>query len=201
MTRLPHVYISHSWSLGDDYDKLREVLAASDHTVRLNGLPVDHPVHATTSDSELRAEMRKHMVHTQMLIVQAGTYERFARWIEEEINLAHYGYQVRRPVLAIVPFDAPPRMGTLLERADRVVMWSHDSILNAVHDLIEAPLEPAVGTVAVEPMPATERLHAHRFMPPTVVPRRSAVRQAPQLSAAALRRSLFGAALPEPAAS
>lgn len=201
MTRLPHVYISHSWSLGDDYDKLREVLADCDHTVRLNGLPVDHPVHAAPSDCELRAEMRKQMANTQMLIVQAGTYERFARWIEEEINLAHYGYQVRRPVLAIVPFDAPPRMGTLLERADRVVMWSHGSILNAVQDLIAAPLEPAASMVAPEPMPESVSLHAHRFVPAPVVPRRSAVRQPPQLSASALRRSLFGGALPEPAAS
>lgn len=201
MTRLPHVYISHSWSLGDDYDKLREVLAGCDHTVRLNGLPVDHPAHAGTCDGELRAQMRRHMVHTQMLIVQAGTYERFARWIEEEINLAHYGYQVRRPVLAIVPFDAPPRMGTLLERADRVVMWSHGSILSAVNDLIEAPLEPAVVVAAPEPMPVAERPHARRFVPPPATQRRSAVRQAPQLSASALRRSLFGGALPEPLAS
>mgnify|MGYP001388133938 CR=1 FL=1 len=112
MIRLPHVYISHSWSLGDDYDQLRAILADADLTVRLNGLPVDHPVHISSSDSEMRAEMRKRMVHTQALVVHAGTYERFARWVEEEINLAHYGFQVRRPVLAIVPFDAPPRMGT-----------------------------------------------------------------------------------------
>lgn len=201
MTRLPHIYVSHTWSLGDDYDKLREVLAEADVPVRLNGLPVDHPVHGTPSDAELRAEMRKHMVHAQVLIVQAGSYVHFARWVEEEVNLAHYGYQVRRPVLAIVPFDAPPRMGTLLERADRVVMWSHASILTAVQDLIAAPLEPVTAAMAGEPVQATDHLHVDRLLAPTVVPRRSLVRPPRRPSASALRRSLFGDALPEPAVS
>lgn len=189
MTRAPHIYISHSWSTGDSYDKLQRILrSAPECNGRLLCLPKDDPIHATGADYELRGEMRKLMTQAQILIVQVGAYDKLKRWVDEEIDLARGGFTHRRPVLAIVPFGHEALAAALEQRVDVLVPWSASEIVAATARLLSEPLQP----VAAHEHAARGVRTPMRTTEPPKLTKAAVAKPASQTSNADLRRALFG---------
>jgi MTH538 TIR-like domain (DUF1863) len=146
MPRNSYLYVSHSWSNGVDREKLLRILSADTEVVTpydYCGVDKDDPIHAAP-DYELRAEMRRQMLPVHVVIVNAGQYERMARWVDEEVDLARGGFSHRRRVVTVVPFAAEKQAQRLAGRVDKLVPWVAKDICAAVRELCATPLEPVI---------------------------------------------------------
>ena len=131
-----NLFISHSWSYGDHYEKLinllekRKYFKFTDYSV-----PKDDPIHNADNDDALREAIRKQMSLCSVVLVMAGVYSTYSRWIDEEINLAQSGFTSPKPILAIKP-RGNTRMSTrVTNAANEIVNWNTESIVKAIRKL------------------------------------------------------------------
>ena len=142
MVRVHNIYVSHSWSVADTYDKLVRVLQSDPaFAFRLFGLAKADPIHATGVCYELRAAMRHPMSQCHLLVVQTGVYGQFGKWINEELELAGATFEFKRRVLAIDTFGPDSKPTPVQQRADRVVGWTKTGILTSLRELAAMPGE------------------------------------------------------------
>ena len=131
-----HLFISHSWSYSDAYDGLisllrdRSYFNFSDYSV-----PRDDPIHGAGSDSELRAAIQRKMAPCGAVLILAGVYATYSKWINIEIDLAKHAFAYPKPIIAIRPW-ASKRVSTVVtEAATRIVGWNTESVVGAIKEL------------------------------------------------------------------
>ena len=134
---MPHnIFISHSWTYGDAYDRLVDLLnnAAGfsfvDHSVARN-----NPIHNAPNDVALQQAIQRAMAPAEVVLVMAGVYATHSRWINIEVALAHQAYMYRKPVIAIEPWGSERTSQFVKQHADRVVGWNTNSVVNAIREL------------------------------------------------------------------
>lgn len=131
-----HLFISHSWSYGDQYDRLisllrqRSYFAFNDYSV-----PKDDPIHNARSAAALRKAIRTQMASCDVVIVLAGVYASYSKWIDIEMDLAKSGFQTAKPILAIRPRGQSRVSAAVSSQADRIVNWNTGSIVSAIREL------------------------------------------------------------------
>ena len=131
--RTYHLFISHSWSYSETYEKLinllknRKYFSFKDYSV-----PKDDPVHTAGSDEELREAIRNQMSPSSVVLILAGVYATYSRWIDEEIELAESGFYYPKPIIAIRPRGAKRTSTTVKDAADEIVSWNTESIVRAI---------------------------------------------------------------------
>jgi hypothetical protein len=107
ITMAYNLFISHSWAYGDAYEKLIKLLKeAPRFEYKDYSVPRHDPVHKASSAMALHEAIKRQMQPANCVIVLAGVYATYSKWINEEINLAHMGFSVRKPVLAIEPWGS-----------------------------------------------------------------------------------------------
>ena len=131
-----NLFISHSWAYTDAYDKLinllrnRENFAFKDYSV-----PRDDPIHDAENAEELRQAIRDQIAPCSVVLILAGVYSTYSRWIKEEIALARRGFENPKPILAIEPWGSERTSVAVKEAADRTVAWNTESIVKAIREL------------------------------------------------------------------
>lgn len=84
-----NLFISHSWTYSDAYERLVELLdSASNFSYRNYSVPKDDPIHNARYDYQLRAAIRNQMQHASCVLVLAGVYSTYSKWINIELALA-----------------------------------------------------------------------------------------------------------------
>ena len=58
-------------------------------------MPPDDPIHDADDDEMLRQEIRNQMSPCHVILILAGVYATYSRWINEEIDLAESGFFFR----------------------------------------------------------------------------------------------------------
>lgn len=132
--RTYHLFISHSWRYGDEYDRLTSLLQRSGLVYRDYSVPRDDPIHRAGSVRELRAAIRNQMQHASVVLVLAGVYASHSKWIDIEIDLAE-SFASRKPIVAIEPWGSERTSVRVKQAADQVVRWSTKSIVAAIEEL------------------------------------------------------------------
>ena len=131
MSKTYYLFISHSWAYGDAYERLTKMLdgqiAYHDYSV-----PKDDPIHNAGTDAELEAAIKEQMKHASVILIMAGKYSTYSKWIKKEIKLAQSGFSTPKPIIAITPFGADQISGVVKEAADEVVKWNTASIVDAI---------------------------------------------------------------------
>ena len=131
-----NLFISHSWTYSDAYQKLLALLSNADRFSYKNySVPRDDPIHKVSSTSALRAAIRQQMQPASVVLVLAGVYSSYSKWIDEEIYLAHTGFTVRKPVIAIEPWGSERTSKVVKDNADQIVKWNTGSIVSAIRAL------------------------------------------------------------------
>ena len=131
-----NLFISHSWTYRKHYKGLIELLdnaryfSFTDYSV-----PDDDPIHDAGTDAELRREIRNQMTPCHVILILAGVYSSYSRWINEEIDLAESGFDKRKPILAVAPWGAERLSARVQQAADDVVRWNTNSIVTAIRDV------------------------------------------------------------------
>ena len=131
--RTDHLFVSHSWRYSNQYDSLvrllknRKYFAFRDYSV-----PADDPIHHANNDTQLRQAIRVQMSSCHCVLILAGVYATYSKWINIEIDLAKQGFAKAKPIIAIRPRGNNRMSQTVREAADSIVRWNTKSIVEAI---------------------------------------------------------------------
>lgn len=136
MSKTYHIFISHSWKYSDAYEKLIHLLDnAEDFAYCDYSVPEDDPIEDANTDKQLEAAIKEQMAHASVVLVLAGVYSSYSKWINKEIDIAQSGFSSSKPIIAIQPWAAEKTSTVVKNAADRIVGWNTKSIVNAIKEL------------------------------------------------------------------
>lgn len=134
--RQHNLFISHSWSHGSQYARLCTLLRDRPYFVfRDYSVPKDDPIHNAANASELREAIRSKMAPCGVVLVLAGMYATYSKWINEEIRLAETGFDRPKPIVAVELLGSKRTSNRVKKAADRLVKWNTDSIVKAIREV------------------------------------------------------------------
>lgn len=125
-----NLFISHSWAYSDAYDKLVNLLdKASYFDYKNYSVPKNDPIHNAPYDYQLKAAIRNQMQHASCVLILAGVYSTYSKWINIEIKLAK---ELGKTIIAIEPWGSLRTSLIVKQAANKVVGWNTDSIVRAI---------------------------------------------------------------------
>lgn len=92
-------------------------------------VPKDDPIHNATSEHQLRAAIRNQMQHASCVLVLAGVYSSYSKWIKIELELAA---EMGKRVIAVEPWGSERTSATVKSHADEIVKWQAASVVKAI---------------------------------------------------------------------
>lgn len=127
-----NLFISHSWTYSDAYEKLVKLLnGVSGFTYRNYSVPKNDPIHNAPYDYQLKAAIRNQMQHASCVLVLAGVYSTYSKWIKIELELAA---EMCKKIIAIEPWGAEHTSAIVKDYADEIVKWQGSSIVKTIKD-------------------------------------------------------------------
>ncbi len=133
-----NLFISHSWAYGENYNNLVKMLDAKLYFSYKNySVPKDDPLHTRGSNSELFAAIKRQIQMAHIVIVLAGVYATYSKWINNEIQISQSSFQNRVPILAVEHWVSERTSTTVKDAANKIVGWNSDSIVGGVRELVQ----------------------------------------------------------------
>ncbi len=130
-----HLFLSHSWKYSDNYKGLVSLLnnrEDKDFSYSNFSVPRDDPIHDANNDKELEAAIRLQISKCSKIIILAGIYATYSKWINIEIRLAK---EMGKKIIAVEPWGAARTSAIVKNSADRIVTWNSRSLVNAIKEL------------------------------------------------------------------
>lgn len=128
-----HLFISHAWRYGDDYDRLCHLLNNASGFRWLNwSAPEDKPAippWMTVPNDVVLREIANKIGMADCVLVIAGMYATYSDWIQAEMDLAH---SMGKPLVGIKPWGSERMPRAVYERTIEDVGWNTDSIVEAI---------------------------------------------------------------------
>lgn len=133
-----NLFISHSWSYSNQYEGLVGLLDKANGFVYKNySVPKDDPVHNAENDDELKEAIKEQMSHASVVLILAGLYANYSKWIDIEIDLAQNGFNKPKPIIAVEYWGAEHTSKVVKDAANEIVKWNTNSIVNAIKELVD----------------------------------------------------------------
>lgn len=127
-----NLFISHSWNHSDAYEKLVNLLDKADNFRYKNySVPKDDPVHNAKNDAALKAAIQDQMRHASCVLILAGVYSTYSKWINIELDLA---VEMGKKIVAVEPWDSERTSARVKLYADKIVKWQASSIIKAIEE-------------------------------------------------------------------
>ena len=131
-----NLFISHSWAYSNTYDGLVALLNQRSYfSYHDYSIPKDDPIHTNGTDLELYNAIKNHISPSSVVLILAGVYASYSKWIDKEISIAKNGFINQKPIIAIEPWGSERTSVPVKEAADRIVKWNTESIVAAIRDL------------------------------------------------------------------
>ena len=125
-----NIFISHSWTYSDAYEKLVNLLGAAPCIAYKNySVHKNDPIHNAIYDYQLKAAIRNQMQHASCILILAGVYSTYSKWINIEIQLAQ---EMGKKIIAIEPWGAERTSIRVKNSANVIVKWQTSSIVKAI---------------------------------------------------------------------
>lgn len=125
-----NLFISHSWAYNHQYEGLVKLLDAAPYFSYKNySVPKDDPIHNAPTNLALKAAIRRQMASTSCVLILAGVYSTYSKWINIEIELAK---ELGKRIIAIEPWASERTSRVVKDSADKIVGWNTNSIVNAI---------------------------------------------------------------------
>ncbi len=125
-----NLFISHSWSYSDQYQELVCLLDSKcGFDYKNYSVPKDDPIHNASSDHLLRAAIEHQMKPASCVIILAGVYSTYSKWINIELDLAQ---KMGKKIIAVEPRGSERTSTVVKNAADEIVRWNTDSIVRAI---------------------------------------------------------------------
>jgi hypothetical protein len=94
-------------------------------------IPKDDPVH-TKSDTVLFEAIKRKMTFCNAIIIMAGVYSSYSKWIEKEIKIANNSFNNSKPIIAVEPWGSEKTSQIVKNNAVQIAKWNTISIVNAI---------------------------------------------------------------------
>ncbi|MGE1154611.1 TIR domain-containing protein [Pseudomonas sp. ICMP 460] len=125
-----HLFISHSWNYSDAHDKLITLLTAHPTFNFKNfSVPPHNPIIGARTDKELEAAIENKIRPCSAVLIMAGMYSAYSKWINKEIAIAQ---RMGKIIIAIKPFGAERISTVVREAATAECAWNTNSIVSAI---------------------------------------------------------------------
>ncbi len=127
------LFISHSWTYGDAYDKLVSFFEEhpnfkwTDYSV-----PKDDPIHDAPNQTALYDAIKNQISPVNCVIILAGVYSTYSKWINKEIEICKEVFD--KPIVAVEPRGSEKTSKIVKDNADVIVKWQSSSIVNAIRN-------------------------------------------------------------------
>ena len=136
MDKTYHLFISHSWSYSNAYDGLINLLDKDKNFSYKNySVPKDDPIHDAGTDKELYEAIKVQISKASVVIILAGVYATYSKWINKEIKIAKEEFVYPKPIIAVEYWGSEKTSRIVKEAADKIVKWNSNSIINAIKEL------------------------------------------------------------------
>ena len=131
-----NLFISHSWSYTNAYTNLVNLLNKRPYfSFKDYSVPENDPIHDASNDAQLRKAIRDQMIPCHVVLIMAGVYSTYSKWINIEIDIAKNGFLTSKPILAIKPWGNTNVSSVVNKSADMLVNWNTESIVAAIRKL------------------------------------------------------------------
>ncbi len=125
-----NLFISHSWTYSNAYEGLTKLLdQAKNFNYKNYSVPKDDPIHNADNDKQLKNAIKTQMQSASCIIILAGVYASYSKWINIEIDFAK---QMEKKIIAIEPWGAEKTSLRVKNAADKIVKWNTNSIVSAI---------------------------------------------------------------------
>lgn len=123
------LFISHSWKYASQFESVESFLRVEGVDFYDHSVPKDDPVHTNGTDRELEAAIDAKIRGCSCVIVLAGVYATYSKWIQKELKIAKY---YNKPIIAVRYWGAERVSDPVTQAATVIVGWNSKSIANAV---------------------------------------------------------------------
>ncbi|MCG7980683.1 MAG: TIR domain-containing protein [Candidatus Thiodiazotropha endolucinida] len=125
------MFISHSWAYGDAYEKLTTFFDEHSNFHWIDySIPKNDPVHDANNDRELYQAIANQIQFCNCVIMLAGVYSTYSKWINKEIEISKQVYS--KPLVAVEPWASEKTSTIVKTNADAIVKWQSKSIVEAI---------------------------------------------------------------------
>lgn len=130
-----HIFISHAWKYGAEYDNLERMLDAAPYFIYRNYSAPEHkPLHNLDATDvktkhEIEEAINRKISGCSCVLVISGMYYNHRKWMQYEIDVAR---RMNKPIIAIRPRGAQVMPREILAVATEVVGWYTNSIVDAI---------------------------------------------------------------------
>jgi len=132
-----NLFISHSWTYGDAYEKLVKFLKQRPYFNYNNySVPKDDPIHNAPNEALLYEAIKRQIAPSSIVIILAGVYATYSKWISREIKIAKTEFYTPKPILAVEPWGSEKTSTVVKSSADKIVKWNTESIVAGIRDLV-----------------------------------------------------------------
>ena len=126
------IFVSHSWDYDQEYARLVRLLEEANRFDFRNYSVLEQEQFDTKSDEELENALREKQIKpSSVVVVLAGMYSTHSKWIGREIRIAK---KEGKPILGVKPWGNDRTSNYVEQRADEMVGWNTDSIVDAIRD-------------------------------------------------------------------
>lgn len=123
------IFISHSWSYSKQYDKIEDFLKQENVNYYNHSVPKDDPIHTNGTDAQLEAAIEAKVKGCSCVIILAGVYATYSKWINKEIKMAQ---KYNKPIIAVEYWGSERTSSVVKAVADVIVKWQAKSVADAV---------------------------------------------------------------------
>lgn len=125
------IFISHSWTYGDAYEKLVGFFNKHPNFKWIDySVPKDDPIHSAPNETLLAAAITKQISPVNCVLILAGVYSSYSKWIKKEIKIAREAFS--KPIVAVQPWGSEKTSTIVKNNANAIVKWQSSSIVQAI---------------------------------------------------------------------
>lgn len=129
-----NLFVSHSWNYDSQYSKFTNLLSARPFFSFKNySVPADNPITGARTDRQLYEAIEQKIRACSVVIIMAGVYSTYSKWINKEIEIAK---RLGKPILAVKPHGSINISTTVRAAADEICNWSTESVVSAIRRLV-----------------------------------------------------------------
>ena len=131
-----NIFISHSWTHTDAYEKLTNILRNAPY-FNYNDYSVPKEKSLTIYNKlyyeiELKNKIKNKMKYCNVVLILAGVYSSYSDSINMEIDIAN---ELGKPIIAIEPWGSERTSLIVKKNAKSIVKWNSGSIIDEIKRL------------------------------------------------------------------
>lgn len=132
-----NLFISHSWAYSNTYQGLVDLLDARRYfSYRNYSVSQNDPLHTNGTDLQLYNAIKNQISPNGIVLILAGVYATYSKWIDKEIYIAQNEFYTRKPIIAIQPWGSERTSVKVKVAADKIVKWNTASIVSAIREVV-----------------------------------------------------------------